>query len=410
MKSSGGKEVDLQYLFEYISIFEDIYSNGMSGYIKMRDSYNLPETFPIIGEETVFIKFTSHKAMNRETVFQKTFKIHKIDDWSLSTNEEYASYIIHFVSEPFYNNLTLRLNRSFGSEMKPTKSSDIVTNVCENMLGIKNIRVEKTRFDRNVICTNWTPFQLFNFLGESDISSLKSEVTDKESTFLFFEDRYGYNFVSFASLIEDKFVGKSNIKHLFFDNDHQPSNSSKQYDVRQVLDFKIVETASQMKNTSSGMFNNRFFYHDIINKTLTESSFNYDNEFDKMSNIDSRQSYPLKTHRKIEKKESTSFLPGEYSYKYDTKSNRPWRQISKSRLAMFENFIIQAEVTGSSSHRLGNVVECSVPSSRKNPNGETMRYEQMSGKYLISKIRHVIDNRGYTQVLELRKGSQHKVA
>jgi len=74
MKSSGGKEVDLRYLFEYISIFEDIYSNGMSGYIKMRDSYNLPETFPIIGEETVFIKFTSHKAMNRETVFQKTSK------------------------------------------------------------------------------------------------------------------------------------------------------------------------------------------------------------------------------------------------------------------------------------------------------------------------------------------------
>jgi len=252
---------------------------------------------------------------------------------------------------------------------------------------------------------------IFNYLGESDILDMSSETEDTDSTFLFFEDRFGFKFVSWATLIEGKLHPKQKINQLSFGAKIVNNSTAKKYvNTTQVLNYTIRELSSELSNTSSGMYNNRFFYHNIIKKTLTESQFNYDDNFNKTAHIESKgESYPLKTYRTINTKESTSLLPGEYHFENDSSASTSWRQSSMSRHAQFENFVIEAEVIGNTSHLLGSVLSCDIPSSRKNEDNTVAKYEQISGKYLVTKIRHIIDGSGYKQILEMRKGVQRKV-
>jgi len=415
LKSDSGKSVDIYDQMVYTSLFEDIFSNGMSGYIKLRDAYNLPETFPIIGEETITFDFTSYsRKKTKDTVFTKTFKIHNIEAYELEGSHEYVTYLLHFVSVPFFVNQTKRLNRSFGSETKPMRATNIVKNVCEKMLGIPlaQLTTDQTRWERNLVCTNWTPFQLFNHLAETDILDVNEAATDKESTFLFFEDRDGFKFVSWATLIEDRLVTSKEIKQLFFGKSVNNNESVKRSTgVQQVLRWAIVKMNPLLDNTTKGMFSNRYYYHDIINKTLESVNFDYQQEFPNMSHLETASnSYPLMNQRTIEKKEASFFLPKEYHYANDSKTVRPWRQISRARQAMFENYSIEAEVTGNTGHRLGNVVDAKeLPTPKKKGNGDGGKFEQLSGKYLVTKIRHMISSEGYRQVLELRKGVQKKL-
>ena len=49
--TSTGRSVDLSSLFRDISLFEDMFSTSMSGYVLIEDALNLIEELPIVGEE-----------------------------------------------------------------------------------------------------------------------------------------------------------------------------------------------------------------------------------------------------------------------------------------------------------------------------------------------------------------------
>jgi len=412
LTSAGGKVVDLTRVVVETSIFEDLLSNGMSGFLLLRESYNLPETVPIIGEETLRVSFTTYiKNKTKKTVFDKTFRVTKIENYVFDQQNNIASYILHFVSEMFYQNQHTRLNRAFGSEKHPQLSSDIVSNVCKNMFGLsaKQMIIEPTKFDRNVICSNWTPFQLFNHLAESDIAD-NSSLEFKESTMVFFEDRDGANFLSWSSIIEGKHLPPT-IKSLNFNQTTTNSTSKKEVSADQVYDFKIEQVTDELENIMSGAYSNRFIYHDVINKTVETVNFNYSDQFNNISHVDGKaKSFDLRIKQKNTPADSTSLLPKEYHFANDLKTSYPWRQIHKSRISRLKNFRITVTVTGESSHRIGSVISCDIPSTRKKGNGEHDKYIQMSGNYVISKIRHVISSTvKYQQVLELTKGSQRKI-
>jgi len=405
----NGTSVDIRHVFTEMVFYEDIFANAMSGYVKLLDSHNLPETLPIIGDGSEKIVVTI--STNSKAKFKKEFLIYKCEDYALNGTKQYVTYKLFFASAPFILNQQKRLRRSFGSEEQGVRASEIVENVCKNMLDIaaSKLYVEKSRFDRNVVCPNWTPFQLINHLAQSDILDGGSPTKDKDSTFLFYEDKDGFKFVALSTIIEDALHKNKAINSLTmtdFSKFSDKEKSIRRSDPRQILSLVLPTCFDQLANASAGLYGNRYIYHDIINKNIRIEEFDYEASFAKFATVDTGSLTGLRSNSP---KEATVILPGEYHYENDSKADTPWRQVHRSRIQQLDNYIVYAEVTGNTSHVLANVVNLDIPSTMKENSGKPRMNSHLSGKFLVSKIKHVITAESYTQVLELRKGSLKKV-
>jgi len=412
LTSDGGKSVDITNLFVEMSIYEDIFSNGISGHVKLVDSFHLPETLPIIAEETLTVSFNSNK--DSKWQFTKSFRINRIEKYTVDENENLSTYVLQFVSPMFELNQKLRLNMSFGSEQKGMLASDIVTEVATKHMGIpaKELKVEKSRFDRHVICGNWTPYQLFNFLARTDILDAGAVENNKMSSFLFFEDRDGFKFVSIASMVENKLHSGEDLFEAINFRPKPDQNKSKTMltTENQVLSYDIVSWQDSLDNTISGLHSSRNIYHDIINKTITVSDLLYKDAFNQMTHVDDKLAYPLESNRKTMPKESTLVLPSEYHYANDLKLTRKWKQERNIAIQELKNYNIVAVVNGSTRYKVGMVVDChNIHSTRRKPNDTNYDYENLNGKYVVTKIRHDFTKHKYVQALNLAKGSMKRI-
>ncbi|MDX8383194.1 MAG: hypothetical protein R8M45_03865 [Ghiorsea sp.] len=414
LTSDGGKSVDLRDVYYSISIFEDIFSHGMSGHIILKESYNLPEVFPIICEETLTIGFNTQIKPKKETSFTKSFRITSVENFSLSENGHECTYLLNFTTQESIANMGIKISRSYGD--KPATSSDIVREVCTGILNIdpKLLQVEKSRFERDIVVPNLSPFELFRYLGNTDILDSSSENFDKESTFLFFEDKVGFKFVALTTLLEGKlhktqYVTDLESKQVSMTQRDQGA-SKKVISENQVLSYIQTKSNRNMMNMSKGLFANKFICHDIIHKTIIESSYDYNTEFTGMSHVEPQKSaYMLKNKATHTPDENISILPYEGYYKKFVEDT-PWRQKMISRLTELNNHVIEATVNGNSSTQLGSIVNWDIPSLTEEASGDKKNNKLLSGKWLVSKIRHVInaDDEGYQQILELRKGCWRK--
>mgnify|MGYP006186270135 FL=1 len=57
--SSAGISADLSKIIAEINIFEDIFSNALTGSIIITDTNNLVDNMPIIGQEYISLKITT---------------------------------------------------------------------------------------------------------------------------------------------------------------------------------------------------------------------------------------------------------------------------------------------------------------------------------------------------------------
>jgi len=391
--SFTGKVVDLSNIMVGIDIFEDIFSNGMSGTAILVDSYSLIETLPIhlCGKEILRVEFTTENSLKRRS---KEFTVTGISDIVYDDNRALTSYSLHFTSVPFAMNLTKRLNMSFGSEVKQIYSSDVVQTVCDKMLGIKPsyMTIEKSKFPRNFVATNWTPFQMINHLAESDVSNAT------ETSFLFYEDFEGFKFVSLNSIMDGR-VSKSGINSLFFGIQNDASKTA----VAQVIKYNIVDLPDILKDTRNGVHQNKFVYHDMLNKTTQEKI--YVESSDKSSTIDT----PYIPSNNSTPKDAVFLLPAEGEFAFDFATKTPWRQERHAKINRMKQYSVVAQVSGNMKLRVGSRIHCDIPSTRKKADGNKDTIHALSGNYLITQIRHSMNKNKYIQTVRLSREYQRKI-
>ena len=63
------------------------------------------------------------------------------------------------------------------------------------------------------------------------------------------------------------------------------------------------------------------------------------------------------------------------------------------------------DVPGDSTKRVGQTIELIVPSPEPHAGGEDFIEEYVSGRYLITSIKHTIDNLDYIMTLELTRNT-----
>lgn len=377
------REIDIRNLMIELNIFEDIFSNTMTGHIILGDAVNLPETMPIIGEETLHIKFASSDNGNF-TYFDKTFDIYKMSDTSLE-GDKTKTYILYFISQGYNVNLNKLISRSYNDY-----AHNIVINMYEKTMGLDGdkIFVEKSKHTKNLVIPNWTPYRTIDYLTQTTISEAFNT-----PNYLFYENRIGHHFVSM-----DYLISRPVSQTLKYERSNDDMN---QYDMSRVSSYFIDKSFDTIDNSMHGMYGSTLITHDIIKKKIETYEYDYIVDFNKSKHTESN---PDKlTHSRAGQLENNIML---FPRNYVNEFVDEWMQQRKSKISQFDNYIVTVIMPGNSNQVAGNTVTFNIPSTQNSDKQTKDIY--MSGNYIIAKLNHKLTPENYDMIMELRKDSFKK--
>jgi hypothetical protein len=389
-----GTNIDLDYVFKEINLYEDLFNNVITGDLTVTDSNDLFNRLMMHGNEFISIAFNTPGM----TKYQKVFRIYKISDYSLRGTSN-ATFKIHFCSEEFILNQQYYISKSF----KEKRLSDVVKLIARNFLKISEAKLpdksieESTLLinpDKNpLIVPNLRPFEAINW-----IASFALNRADLSSGFVFYENISGFNFVSLNSL-----YSRPTKKDLFYspkNEDYTESVGSK-HDKLDEMQFKqLFDVLDSMNN---GAYASELLKLDVLNRTTEYERFGASTTTSKTLNEYLPYNY-AKNRIGNSLNQASAYVRMFPKFQDNLTSN--WLLSRASRLALLNNTRLNIDLPGDSSLSVGDVVSVSIPKAdaQTDPNN-IQRDGMMSGKYLITGIRHQLVENTYFCHAELCKDS-----
>ena len=117
--STTGQVYDINPIVEEINVFENIYTAAISGDIVIKDTTNIVQNFPIIGEEKLILKIQTPQAKPEpETTIDFTLSpliIYKINT-QYGDGENAQIISLQFGSMEGFRNTTSRVSQSYSGQ------------------------------------------------------------------------------------------------------------------------------------------------------------------------------------------------------------------------------------------------------------------------------------------------------
>lgn len=378
-----------------IDIWESILSPVIFAELVVADSIGLYQSFPIIGEEYVSIKF---KTPSSDKAASYLFRVNKITDKQVTENNMMVTYRLQLVSAELMRNATRYVNRSYNGNIH-----DIISSIIKEDLGTeKPINIDKTSGIEKGTITRMTPFSAIDFLRRRSVSN-----QFKSSSFVFFESRDGFFFTTLERLIQQgqKSIDSGhNDKEFFFDVIR--NDSIKSVSIRNILAYNQVSFADTITKAAEGGIKNEVNSFDLITGDIKKVTYKDDGRAN-FKNMDNNGA-PTNTSGFIRKHGETTAVRKIVPISSDLPSTQ--RPEMVSLLTAFTQNVSQnitrVHVYGDSEIRIGDVIKCSLPAAMSADNSGLSRLE--TGNYLVAKVRHMIintDRPQHTLALELIKGN-----
>lgn len=380
-----------------IEIFEDIFATFITGVLTIRDSQELSNLLPLVGEEIVRMEIRTPSLPDNQA-YTGEFYIYKMSN-KKKTAEREVIFQLHFISKEAIVDLNKKISKAY--EGLP---SDIIAIVCKDeQWGLqtpKDVFVEDTSNKIKYVSNFWSPTQNIQYVCDHALTKYESP------SLIFFENKFGFNFVALESL----YTGGDLKQKFIWDNytqDIQPSGGSSRdinKDYQRVMTLETPLTFNYIDRLKAGMYGSELITYDMMTHQYTHVG--YEPVFSDHAHLNKK---PLWTGRAIARAKSI-VIDGRKYYNnfegYGDVTNTRFIQKRKSLLAQAEAFKVTIEVFGRTDYSAGQRVLLEVPRNtqikRDDPNWKD---NVMSGIYLISAICHSIDTTQHMCVLELIKES-----
>ena len=425
LSAAGHKAVDLSKIFTELHVYEDMYSNFVSGYVTIKDSQNLINKLQLSGHDELDIKFRAEDVFGLDLSWFSNasdeplkFDVHSISERSL-VGERLQLYSLNFISRFAKINNIVKISKSYQGPV-----DEIIERVVEEYLMVGDLALD--RFFTNTDIANsavlhcvipyWSPVQTVNWLAERCFSN------GGEADCLFYEERDG---LTLASLSELKSSGPTprlldpsgNTLYL------QPTgagNANARSKQRTLEGYSVQQSYDTHDLTQRGAYAAQVVTHDITRKKVVyHPQFNYVNNFEKLAHLDKKSYVPLP---KAGTPDGIHYIDYPYaSYRFQpkcahlfgnavppvhTQNPEHWIAQRMSQLAMMKNITIGAKMPGDASVRLGDVIRWNnIPSPEPVVGNEMAVDKILSGNFLVTAIHHTISFGKYNMTLELTKDS-----
>lgn len=379
-----------------ISIYEDIYSPFISGNLTVKDSLDMMNVFPFIGEEYLNMKLST-PALGKGDMNAK-FYITKMTDRQPTGDKGYI-YQLHFISEAALVDINKRVSKTFSG-----KCSDIATQLLTDKtlgLQVEKIAVEPTINDTKFISNFWTPVKCLNYVADT------SSNMNGSASYLFFEDRYGFNFVSLESMYRTEIY-----QEFRYDNyirDIKPDGESARNtneDYKRIRDIKIPTAYDYVDRASSGLFGSNLYTYDITTKIVNSTGYDAMSAFSKQYHLNK---YPIFTNKAIYRHNAVIFNMSKYTENFQGFGDVTNTSVIQNRVSLMEQIkasSIEIVVPGRMDYTVGLRIVVFMYKGEPTSDRDTeVIDEAYSGSYIIAAINHFITKNSHECTMEIVKES-----
>lgn len=424
--STRTEGTDIKHLVQELNIYEDMLSNTISGTVVIGDSLNLIANLPIQGTERLSFKLATPGAHRPEHIIDCTdesghpMHVYKLSD-KQQAKEGMQTYILHFCSRELLRSTRTRVSQAYSGRIDQMVA-DIFTD--ENYLDSKKtLNVQKTRNQDKIVVPNLSPFHAIQMLCNR---ALADSATDMSAGYYFYETTKGFHFRSWESMCVDGRGNPRKVKQIFRympANIKDPSITNKmEHDYTAVQSYEFVNNFHDvLANTVLGTYGHRVITHNLYDKSYKETDYHYHNNFADTHHTDGPNPAIVNTPVDYDDKSVSDYPESRvsvmpttrFAHNEDTGSFgvdvEQDGTIDSARESQFNQVIagtkLRLLIKGHSFLEVGDLIQFDLISVENRVNSAGRLDPQYSGRYVITKIRHQVQDREYRQSLEVVKDS-----
>lgn len=376
-------ELDLQNAFVDILVYESIFDGTMSGNISFVDTNNLVRTYGLgQGETFTATWFTSGIDNSPITVEGVVYDC----QGPMPLGDKVSGYTLHFASPEFIGSMKTKLFNGF---------TDSCSNIVKRILAgigrtvVKRFNGTETRNIEHLVFAGQTPLQGIDMCAKRAVSSAGM------SGYLFFENNQEFRFTP----IEELYTQEPSIEYMyrssatFIDVDNANEES---FNVFQ--DYEIETPNKFIDDLHDGQYGSSHAFLSIMDKSMTVHSYNSKDKFDATKSL-GKSAVSVDRNFNSNNTDRVSL-----HYRSQKSANESGFVDNKMKLLKSNSFTVNIGVFGNSGLKVGDVIKATIPSfshDSLDPNG----FDNISGKFLVAEIKHVLSGKRYNQRIKLIKDS-----
>lgn len=381
-----------------ISIYEDLFSPFMTGSLIVKESFDLVNLFPFVGEEIVEIDISTPTLKNGN--IRGIFYIYKLTDREL-IGDKNVVYQLHFISMEAVVDLNKKVSKVFTGNPE-----EIITSVLKDKVnGLetnKRINVEKTARAVKFISNFWSPVKVINYATSLSVNQNGSP------NYVFFENRDGFNFTSLDTLYRGNVYADFTYDKYTRDSVNGGDYKNTTQDFRRINEIHIPTGFDYIDRISSGMFASKMVSFDLNRKIYNVKNYNLADNYDKLQHLNPN---PLASKNAIFKSNSLLLnYPRDNAVFSGTGDTTNYKNVQQriSLLKLAEANKIEITVPGRADYTVGQKVAVTLnkiePTSSSDSDSDTVD-KMFSGFYLIGAINHYVTRERHECHMELIKDS-----
>lgn len=375
IKNKEGKEFNVTAFVSEVSIFEDLFSNTMSGELVFVDSKAASDIINLSGNEKLTIELLVDQ--NSSEVEIKEFYVYSTTS-RIRKNPTVEVYKLQFVSfESVLNENTKVYSAITGSNDSSVKQ------LFKYIGSEKPLDSEQTSGNFKFVMPSWTPFEGINWYCGRSISSESGG-----SYFLFFENMKGFNFKCIETLIKQPPVETYK---------YEPAGTSSLVkDVFNIREYEVVNMCDSIKGINENY--TTLWTNDLIRKKVVKKRFEFEEDNkgklnDELIGASDKNGFgvSLKERRDIYgseviiKPETRNVHSQTGTYYYDS------IQTKLSAMRQFSNLKIRFLAFGTRKIKVGDVIDINFLQTKAITvdNKDLSEDKLLSGRYLITAVRYI---------------------
>ena len=380
-----------------VQFYEDLFSPFITGSLILKDSLDLVNLFPFVGEE--FLELEISTPTLKENNIKGKYYIYKMTSREM-TGDKSVVYQLHFISVEAVVDLNKKISKVFGDQISKLVKP-LLTDKTYGLETTKKVYVEETSNNTKYISNYWSPVENIQYLAGQAVNKNGSP------SYIFFENRDGFYFMTletlyanatFASFVYDKYT-----------RDDRPGGGSVRNiaeDFKRILEISIPVAFDYMDRIRTGMLSSRQVSYDVVKKTYSAKNYNMFQKFDKQKHLNK---YAINSDRAIFRANSRIInFPKDYGNfnGFEDVTNAKTNQERISLLKLSEANKLNITVPGRCDYTVGLKIALDLKKIEPLSKADKDTTDKMfSGNYIIAAINHYIDREKHECYMEIIKES-----
>ncbi len=413
---AGQGTFSLDDKFQAINIYESIYRSSVTMDIALNDSINLPLKAPILGEEYINFNFASKSVEAGEQHLEGPQYITSISKRTLVKDRQQL-FILHTTSETDMSNQNTRVCQTFRNK----KISEIVEIILDDWVLSDNDHViEETVGTESIVIPNWSPNAACHWLARRALNE------NNVPNYLFFES----NNITYFKSVDTLMSADAKQDFIWTPTIANQQKVEQLARGRQMLeDLTILHQFDTIDNMNKGYYASKLITHDIIRKKISQHTYGLNESYTEEITHADKYMPISKSSTRFEVADRNSYAPQDmnsinegdsiqsyfdskimfhpkHDRMYSTATDdsydnnvEKWKLQRNTLLTGLGQIKLRIVFPGLSYLHVGDTINIMVPSPErvveskagKIKNTEDLYDKILSGKYMISSMKHTID-------------------